>query len=78
MQYRIAAHVQAMLSMAVDRLSDQRGQGTVEYVGVVVMVTLLVAAMGVLASKWAAPVGKELREALQDSINHATKGITQS
>ncbi len=78
MHYRVAANAQALLDATLTRLSDRRGQGTVEYVGVVVMVTLLVAAIGAAATKWAVPVGKELREALQDSINHATKGIQQS
>lgn len=76
MHYRIAAYAQALLSTTLARLSDQRGQGTVEYVGVVVMVTLLIAALGAATSKWAGPVGNELRDALKASIDHATKGIT--
>lgn len=75
MHYRIAAYAQALLSTTLARLSDQRGQGTVEYVGVVVMVTLLVAAIGTLAAGWADEVGGQLRKAVTDSIKHATKGI---
>ncbi len=48
--------------------SDQRGQGTVEYVGIVVMVALLVSAVGVVASKWGGDVGDKLKDAMLKAI----------
>lgn len=48
--------------------SDQRGQGTVEYVGIVVMVALLVSAVGVVASKWGGDIGDKLKDGLVKAI----------
>jgi hypothetical protein len=51
-----------------DRIGEQRGQGTVEYVGIVVMVALLVSAVGVVASKWGGDVGDKLKDGLIKAI----------
>lgn len=48
--------------------SDQRGQGTVEYIGIVVMVALLVSAVGVVASKWGGDIGDRLKDGLIKAI----------
>jgi hypothetical protein len=57
-----------------DRMTEQRGQGTVEYVGIVVMVALLVSAVGVVASKWGGDIGDKLKEGLVKAIK---KLVTQ-
>ena len=58
-----------------DRGTAQRGQGTVEYVGMVVMVTLLVAAVAVAAKGWAPDVGGALKKALTNAIKKLTDGF---
>ncbi len=74
--YVIAAWVHAAALAAADRVrEDRRGQGTVEYVGVVVMVTLLVAAVAVAAKGWAPAVGDGLKKAIADAIKKASGGL---
>ena len=53
---------------AWDRLSEQRGQGTVEYVGIVVMVALLVSGVGLVAGKWGGDIGDKLKDGLMQAI----------
>ena len=53
---------------AWDRLTEQRGQGTVEYVGIVVMVALLVSGVGLVAGKWGGDVGDKLKDGLLQAI----------
>lgn len=71
----VAAWLQGMLFAATDWAVSQRGQGTVEYVGVVVMVTLLIAAVAAASKGWAPDVGKELKKAVTASIKKATGGL---
>ena len=56
-------------------MRDERGQGTVEYVGMVVMVTLLVAAVAVAAKGWAPDIGNALKKALSGAITRLTDGF---
>lgn len=72
---RTAAAVHAWASHAWWRVRDARGQGTVEYVGMVVMVTLLVAAVAVAAKGWAPDVGNALKKALTGAVKHLTDGF---
>jgi hypothetical protein len=51
-----------------NRREDRSGQGTVEYVGVVVMVTLLIAAIGLGAKGWAPDIGGSLKKAIAEAI----------
>lgn len=67
-------HAAAITAMARAR-EDRRGQGTVEYVGVVVMVTLLIAAVAVAAKGWAPALGGSLKKLIQDAIKHASGGL---
>ena len=59
-----------------------RGQGTVEYIGMVVMVTLLVAAVAAAAKGWAPDVGGSLEKALTTAIKklavrlHRRRGLS--
>jgi len=76
MSYAIAAWLHAAVVTMVDRArDDQRGQGTVEYVGVVVMVTLLIAAVAVAAKGWAPTIGDGLKKAIADAIKKASGGL---
>lgn len=72
MLIRIAAAVHSRLLSGELSPRDQRGQGTVEYVGTVVMVTLLVAAIGLAAKGWAPAIGEELKGALKKAITELT------
>lgn len=72
MTVRMAARLHAAVAATGWRLRDQRGQGTVEYVGMVVMVTLLVAAVAVAAKGWAPDIGNALKKALSGAIGHLT------
>jgi hypothetical protein len=47
----------------------------VEYVGVVVMVTLLIAAVGVATKGWAPTIGDGLKKAIGDAIKKASSGL---
>jgi hypothetical protein len=76
MGYVIAAWLQSAAVAATERArQDRRGQGTVEYVGVVVMVTLLIAAVAVAAKGWAPSVGDGLKKAIGDAIKKASGGL---
>lgn len=71
----LSARVHAWAVHAWWRTRDARGQGTVEYVGMVVMVTLLVAAVAVAAKGWAPDIGNALKKALTGAMNHLTDGF---
>ncbi len=76
MGYVIAAWLHAaVLGMADRARVAQRGQGTVEYVGVVVMVTLLIGAVAVASKGWAPGVGDALKKAIGDAIKKASAGL---
>jgi hypothetical protein len=60
------------------RLRDgrgQRGQGTVEYVGVVVTMALLLGAVAVAARGWGNDIGNSLKEVVKDSVGVASKRL---
>lgn len=75
MMQALAGRMHAWGVQAWWRLRDSRGQGTVEYVGMVVMVTLLVAAVAVAAKGWAPDVGNSLKKALTGAVKHLTDGF---
>lgn len=68
MGYRMMGWTTARAMRVWDRMTEQRGQGTVEYVGIVVMVALLVGGVGVVASKWGGDVGDKLKDGLVKAI----------
>lgn len=53
----------------------QRGQGTVEYIGMVVMVTLLVAAVAAAAKGWGPDIGGSLKKLLSGAIKKVSGGL---
>jgi hypothetical protein len=73
MGYGIAARLQIWANDIWERRHDRRGQGTVEYVGMVVMVTLLVAAVAVAAKGWAPDVGGALKKGLVTALKKTTE-----
>jgi hypothetical protein len=76
MGYALIAWLHAAAVTALERTrEDHRGQGTVEYVGVVVMVTLLIAAVAVAAKGWAPSVGDGLKKAIGDAIKKVSAGL---
>ena len=66
------ARLHAWLIDIRHRSRGAEGQGTVEYVGTVVMVTLLVAGVGAAAKGWAPDVGAELRRGLIRAVKRLT------
>ncbi len=72
------ARLALALSAARERLGAERGQGTVEYVGLVLLVAALmggmVAAVGGLGSL--SGIGKELAEAITKKIVQGVQKIT--
>jgi hypothetical protein len=76
MGYAMLAWLHAAAATALHHArEDRRGQGTVEYVGVVVMVTLLIAAVAVAAKGWAPTVGDGLKKAIGEAIKKASGGL---
>lgn len=75
MSHALAAWLHAAALTALDRARDRRGQGTVEYVGVVVMVTLLIAAVAVAAKGWAPAVGDTMKKTIADAIRKVSSGL---
>ena len=69
---RAAAFGHSWIVYLIHRGRSETGQGTVEYVGTVVMVTLLIAGVGVAAKGWAPDIGAELRRALLRAIKQLT------
>jgi hypothetical protein len=72
----VAAYGHALLVSALHRARERSGQGTVEYVGTVVMVTLLIAGVGAAAKGWAPDVGAELRRGLIRAVRRLTGQLT--
>lgn len=68
MGYNVMAWTTVRAMRTWDRMTEQRGQGTVEYVGIVVMVALLVSAVGVVAGKWGDDIGDKLKDGLVKAI----------
>ncbi|MFN8108653.1 MAG: hypothetical protein U0Y82_02235 [Thermoleophilia bacterium] len=57
------------------RMRDQRGQGTVEYVGVVVTMALLLGAVAVAAKGWGGDVGNSLKDVVKHALTFATRHL---
>lgn len=68
-----AAHLQAWFIDRVSRLHREgsRGQGTVEYVGIVVTMALLLGAVAASSKAWGGDVGNALKGVIKDAIDAA-------
>lgn len=73
MPYRTMAWLQVHLVAAVAALREQRGQGTVEYVGIILMLAVLLTAM-VAAAKSASGL-KEIPEVLVGQLKKAIEKV---
>lgn len=73
MTYRLAGWLHAAAYSAWERAREQRGQGTVEYVGMTVMVALLVGGVAVAAKQWDVPIGNALKGAVTKAIAAITE-----
>lgn len=76
MTYRLAGWLHAAAYSAWERARDQRGQGTVEYVGMTVMVALLVGGIAVVSKTWDIPIGDALKGAVTKAIKTLTEKFT--
>ena len=76
MTYRLAGWLHGTAVSAWERARDQRGQGTVEYVGMTVMVALLVGGVAVAAKAWDVPIGNALRDAVKNAIKALTGNLS--
>ena len=76
-EHILRTFARAQLRFADPVASDrQQGQGTVEYIGMVVMVTLLIAAVAVLGKSWAPDIGAGMKRALTAAIKKLSGGLT--
>jgi hypothetical protein len=73
MSYRTIAWLHVHLVAAVTSLRDQRGQGTVEYVGIILMIAVLLTAM-IAAAKSAGGL-KEIPEVLVKELKGAIQKV---
>lgn len=71
MSHRIAAHIHAYVIHRAALLGDQRGQGTVEYVGVVVTMALLLGAVATASKGWGGDLGGTFKDILKHAISLA-------
>ncbi|MGI8727226.1 MAG: hypothetical protein ACR2K6_06035 [Solirubrobacterales bacterium] len=65
-----------LAATAVDRVRSQSGQGTVEYVGLILMVAVLMGGMITAIGGLNSLPGKELAEAITGKIVSSVKKIT--
>lgn len=64
------------LAERVRRLSGERGQGTVEYVGLILLVSMLMIGVVAAMKGFNAAQGTELAEAIIDKIKQAVNAIS--
>ena len=67
--------MQVLLSRAGRRLGDQAGQGTVEYVGLILLVALLMVGMVAAMKGFQGKQGLELAETIVDKIRSAVNKV---
>ncbi len=66
----------AAAARAHDRLGAERGQGTVEYVGLILLVALLMVGMVAAMKGFQGAQGLELAETIVDKIRAAVNKVT--
>ena len=70
---QVAAH---LVGRRLDRSAGQRGQGTVEYVGLILLVALLMVGMVAAMKGFQGKQGLELAETIVDKIRAAVNQVT--
>ena len=74
--HAIAAYAGARAHLARRRLAEQQGQGTVEYVGLILLVSLLMVGMVAGMKGFSGTQGSELASVIVDKIRAAISKIT--
>ena len=69
-------HLFATTYLAVRRFLDERGQGTVEYVGLILLVSLLMVGMVAAMKGFNGKQGTELADVIVTKIKQAVNAIT--
>ena len=79
MIYKLYGYLHAAAAWRVreiHRLAGQRGQGTVEYVGLILLVALLMVGMVAAMKGFQGAQGLELAETIVDKIREAVKQVS--
>jgi hypothetical protein len=80
MLYKLAAYVQVFIHRRAQgiraALEGQRGQGTVEYVGLILLVSLLMVGMVAAMKGFNGKQGTELADVIVNKIKQAVNAIT--
>jgi hypothetical protein len=80
MLHKLAAYIEALLRRRargiVAALDGERGQGTVEYVGLILLVSLLMVGMVAAMKGFNGHQGTELAEVIVGKIKQAVNAIT--
>jgi hypothetical protein len=80
MLYKLAAYIHVMIARRARRivaaLEGQRGQGTVEYVGLILLVSLLMVGMVAAMKGFNGKQGTELADVIVNKIKQAVNAIT--
>lgn len=66
----------ALLERSAHRLASERGQGTVEYVGLILLVSMLMVGMVVAMKGFNGSQGTEIAEVIISKIKQAVNAIT--
>ena len=69
MGYRLMGWTTVRAMHMWDRMKEQRGQGTVEYIGIVVMIALLAGGVALASKGWTGSIGKALKDGLVSAID---------
>jgi len=73
--YRAFGFVHARLSSALERLRCAAGQGTVEYVALILLVALVMAGVVAAMKGFKTDDGKELADVILDKIKQAVRKL---
>ncbi len=73
--HKLAAYCQARLVQIGGCLADRRGQGTVEYVGLILLVSLLMVGMVIAMRNFNGSQGTEIAEVIIAKIKEAVERV---
>ncbi len=74
--YAAIGYLHAAALAIRDRSADERGQGTVEYVGLILLVSMLMVGMVVAMRTFNGSQGNEIAEVIISKIKQAVQAIT--
>ena len=73
--YRAMGYVHATLARSLAALSRDRGQGTVEYVALILLVALVMAGVVAAMKGFKTDEGKQLGDVLLDKLKQAVRRV---